>query len=57
MIQIVDQEQPSIGLFTEPNVYFVNNRVHGTLPIPPIYRYGIWSFNQVDAHTWWLDPQ
>ena len=31
MIQIVDQEQPSIGLFTEPNVYFVNKRVHGTL--------------------------
>ena len=57
MISIVDQEQPAIWLFTEPNVYYVNNRVHGTLAVPPIYRYGIWSFNQVDPQTWWLDPQ
>ena len=56
MIMIVDQEQPTIQLFTEPNVYFVNKRVHGSLPIPPIYRYGVWAFNQVDAHTWWVDP-
>ena len=28
-----------------------------SLPIPPIYRYGIWSFNQVDAQNWWVDPQ
>ena len=44
IIEIVDKEQPSIGLWTEPNVYFVNKRVHGTAN--GIYRYGIWRFNQ-----------
>ena len=30
LIQIVDKELPSIPLYTEPNVYFISKRIHGT---------------------------
>jgi ABC-type transport system substrate-binding protein len=55
IIGIVDKELPSIPLWTEPNVYFISKRAHGTAN--GIYRYGVWSFNETAPETWWLDPK
>ena len=42
-------------LWTEPNVYFLSKRIHGTAN--GIYRYGVWSFNDTGPETWWLEPK
>jgi peptide/nickel transport system substrate-binding protein len=53
LIAIADQELPTLPLWTEPNVYFLSNAVHGD---PwSIYRYGVWSFNDVAPQSWWLE--
>lgn len=57
-LAILDDELPSIPLWSEPNVYFVNRRAHsGSATLPPTFRYGAPSFANVHPETWWLEPE
>lgn len=53
---ILDKELPSIPLWSEPNVYFFNSRVHSQGSLPPCFRYGAWTMADVHPETWWIEP-
>lgn len=54
-ILILDEEVPTLPLWTEPNVYFINKRVHGMHK--GVYKYGGRVQIYVGAETWWVEPE
>ncbi|MBI3941842.1 MAG: ABC transporter substrate-binding protein, partial [Chloroflexi bacterium] len=55
-ITILDKEVPMLPLWTEPNTYFINKRVHGTANGTYKYAPGYWMVN-LGPETWYLDPK
>ena len=54
-VMILDEEMPTIPLWTEPNVYFINKRVHGTHH--GVFKYGPQVQVNVGAETWWMEAK
>ncbi len=54
-IVILDEEMPTLPLWTESNVYFISKRIHGAHQ--GIYKYGSQAHVYIGAETWWLEAK